>query len=190
MWWLFRRRARLQRLALTRPQAMAARPIRNPSLAWHHDEEGNAVVILPRRRDLVGKLLAWFFMVPEARPLSLDQIGTMVWQLCDGEHSVRSIAQQLTERYKITPREAEVSLAEFLRRLARRGMVAFILPEEVARELTPEQRRALGVVQVQAATRPSSAAPPTAADKKPRPRRRRRGPDPSTRSNEEQASAP
>lgn len=146
--WLRRRRLRrMQSLALTRAQAMAARPIRNPSLPWHENEEGLVVVTLPRRKDFVGQLLAWLFMVPESRPVSLDQIGTMVWHLCDGEHSVHDIAKMLADRYKITLREAEVSLAEFLRRLGRRGMIALALPKEVADQLTPEQREALGVVE-------------------------------------------
>ncbi len=142
---LFRRFRRRPRPMLTRRQAMAARPIRNPSLHWELDEEGNAVVTLTRRKDWVGNLLAWLFMVPESRPVRLDEIGTFVWQMCDGEHSFSDIAKALVERHKITMREAEVSLAEFLRMLGKRGMVAFILPPEIAQELTEEQRRALGI---------------------------------------------
>ncbi len=146
--WLRRRRLRkMQAMALTRSQAMSARPIRNPSLAWHEDEEGHVVVVLPRRKDFVGKLLAWLFMVPESRPVSLDEIGTKVWHMCDGEHSVHDIAKTLADEYRLTMREAEVSLAEFLRRLGRRGMIALALPKEVADQLTPDQRRALGVVE-------------------------------------------
>jgi len=149
--WLRRRRLRRTReLALTRTQAMAARPIRNPTLKWHENDEGVVVVILPRRDDLWGKLLSWLFMVPESRPVSLDQVGSAVWHLCDGEHSVHDIARVLSETHKITMREAEVSLAEFLRMLGRRGMVALALPKEVADELSEEQRRALGVVEPRA----------------------------------------
>ncbi len=128
---------------------MAARPIRNPALNWHENEEGNVVVILPRRDDTVGKVVAWLFTVPESKPVVLDEIGTMVWKMCDGEHSVHDIAEELVKRYKITMREAEISLAEFLRRLGKRGMVAFALPAEIAEQLTPEQRQALGVIKPQ-----------------------------------------
>lgn len=146
--WLRRRRTRrVRELALTRTQAMAARPIRNPSLSWHKNDEGVVVVTLPRRDDLWGKILSWLFMVPESRPVSLDQVGTAVWDMCDGEKSVHDIARALSEKHQITMREAEVSLAEFLRMLGRRGMVALALPSEVADELSPEQRRALGVIE-------------------------------------------
>lgn len=145
MRWLLRRRRRGAAPALTRAQATAARPIRNPALSWHETDEGSVVVIIPRRQDLVGKILAWLFMVPESRPVVLDEIGSFVWKLCDGQRSFADIAAALSREYTITMREAEVSLAEFMRRLGRRGMIAFVLPKEIADQLTPEQRRELGI---------------------------------------------
>jgi hypothetical protein len=141
----FRRKRRAMAPALTRAQATAARPIRNPALSWHENEHGFAVVTLSRRRDLTGKVLASVFMVPESRPLVLDEVGTLVWKLCDGEHSFQDLVMALSREYSITQREAEVSMAEFMRLLGRRGMIAFILPKEIAAELTPQQRRELGV---------------------------------------------
>ncbi|MCX7600179.1 MAG: PqqD family protein [Armatimonadetes bacterium] len=144
MGFLFGRRRR-GAPALSRVQATAARPIRNPALSWHETEQGCVVVTIPRRQDLVGKILAWLFMVPESRPVVLDEIGSFVWKLCDGERSFAEIAAALSREYTITSREAEVSLAEFMRRLGRRGMIAFILPKHIADQLTPEQRRELGI---------------------------------------------
>jgi hypothetical protein len=117
---------------------------------------------------LVGKILAWLFMVPESRPVVLDEIGTFVWKLCDGERSFADIAAALSQEYTISAREAEVSLAEFMRRLGRRGMIAFVLPKEIADQLTPEQRRDLGVTPRE----PTDAGPSHGADKphpKPKP---------------------
>ncbi len=141
-------------VALNRTQATAARPIRNPALAHHVNNEGYVVVTLPRREDTTGKLLSWVFMVPESRPVVLDEIGTMIWGLCDGKHSFADLAAALAERYSITSREAEVSLAEFLRRLGKRGMIAFALPRDIADTLTDDQRKVLGVVEVDAEAEP------------------------------------
>jgi hypothetical protein len=135
-------------VVLNRTQATAARPIRNPALAYHMNDEGYAVITLPRREDNTGKLLAWVFMVPESRPVVLDEIGTLIWDLCDGKHSFAELSSALAEHYSVTPREAEVSLAEFLRRLGKRGMIAFALPRDVAETLTDEQRKVLGVIEV------------------------------------------
>jgi hypothetical protein len=151
-------------VVLNRVQATAARPLRNPALAHHLNDEGYVVVTLPRREDTTGRLLSWVFMVPESRPIVLDEIGTMIWGLCDGKHSFADLSVALAERYTITSREAEVSLAEFLRRLGKRGMIAFALPKDVAATLTDEQRKVLGVVEVD-----PEAEPPQ------RKKRRRRG---------------
>jgi hypothetical protein len=113
---------------LSREHALQARPIRNPALEWEELDNGEVRVVLPRRRDLVGKLLSSVFYVPQSKPISLDVVGARVWKLCDGEHSVHDITEALMEEHKLHRREAEVSLTEFLRMLGKRNMVAFVVP--------------------------------------------------------------
>lgn len=133
---------------LTRDQAMSARPIRNPNLRWRENDEGEAVIVLPRRRDWVGKFLAWMFFVPEARPVALDEAGTFVWQNCDGTNSVNELVGLLQEEYKLGRREAEMSLTEFLKMLGKRGMVGFLIPKEIAEQLGESSRQVVGLDQV------------------------------------------
>lgn len=123
-----------RRPQLTREQAMGARPIRNPSLQWKVNDEGNAVVVLPRRGDWSGKALGWLFMVPAQKPVELDEVGSTVWEHCDADHTVAEIVDVLASKYKLNRREVEVSLTEYLRTLGRRGMVGFVVDKEIARE--------------------------------------------------------
>jgi hypothetical protein len=115
---------------LSREHALQARPVRNPSLKWEALDSGEVQVVLPRRRDMMGKLLSSVFYVPPSKPVSLDVVGARVWQLCDGEHSVNDIAEALMEEHKLHRREAEVSLTEFLKMLGKRNMLAFVVPTE------------------------------------------------------------
>ena len=117
---------------LTRDQAMAAWPVRNPSIKWQTNEEDLVVVELPRRKDWVGGLLGFLFYVPEAKPIQLDEVGTFVWSLCDGDHTVNDLVQELCREYKLNKREVEVSLTQYLQTLGKRGLVAFAIPREVA----------------------------------------------------------
>lgn len=133
---------------LTREQALSARPIRNPNLKWRENDDGEAVIVLPRRTDWVGKGLAWLFFVPEARPVALDDVGTFVWQHCDGTLTVKELVGLLCDEYKLGRREGELSMTEFLKTLAKRGMVGFLIPKEVAAELGEKDRRLLGLEQV------------------------------------------
>ncbi|MCS7065643.1 MAG: PqqD family protein, partial [Fimbriimonadales bacterium] len=57
--------------------------------------------------------------------IELDETGSTVWNLCDGQHNVESIVQRLTRRYKLERREAEYALFAFLNTLVRRGFVAY-----------------------------------------------------------------
>ncbi len=121
---------KFRRPRLSREHALQARPVRNPSLKWEAMDNGEVQVVLPRRRDAMGKLLSSVFYVPPSKPISLDVVGARVWQLCDGEHTVNDIAEALMEEHKLHRREAEVSLTEFLKMLGKRNMVAFVVPTE------------------------------------------------------------
>ena len=117
-------------LPLTREQAFEARPVRNPALKWRVNDEDFIEVIVPRRKDLFGRAMGFLFFVPESRPITLDEVGTRVWNLCDGEHTVQDIVKALSSDYKLQRREVEVSLTEYLRTLGKKGMIGFLVPKE------------------------------------------------------------
>ncbi|MHB8997187.1 MAG: PqqD family protein [Armatimonadota bacterium] len=119
---------------LTREQAMAAWPVRNPDLVAHEHEDGSVAVELPRRKDWVGGALGFLFFVPDSKPVQLDEVGSFVWKLCDGEHTVNEIADALAAEYKLNRREVDVSLTQYLQTLGKRGMIAFAIPRDVAEE--------------------------------------------------------
>jgi len=130
---------------LTREQAFDARPVRNPSLKWRLNDEDSVEVIIPRRGDRLGRALGFLFYVPQSRPVVLDEVGSRVWTLCDGERTVEEIVETLRGEYKLGRREVEVSLTEYLRTLGKRGMIGFLVPEELARELGEEGKDLVGL---------------------------------------------
>ncbi len=134
---------------ITRHQALAIKPLRNPNLEWQYNEEGYVVAMLTRRGGATGKLINFFIAVPEERPVVLDEVGTFVWKMCNGEHSIEQIGEALSDEYKLTRREVEVSLNEYLRMLAKRGMILVAVPQEIVDQLDESTRRALGVTEMQ-----------------------------------------
>ena len=117
---------------LTREQAMQAWPVRNPALTAHVSDDGIVTVELPRRKDFMGGVLGFLFSVPQSKPVQLDEVGSFVWNLCDGEHTVADITSALAEEYKLNRREVELSLTDYLQTLAKRGIIAFAVPREIA----------------------------------------------------------
>lgn len=115
---------------INRHRALGSYPVRNQAVEWRAEGEQRTVLIARRREDAVGRLLSLFFVVPKERKYELDAVGSYVWQRCDGRHTVEQLIRDLAARYKLNRKEAEVSLAEFLRRLGKRKLVALAVPRE------------------------------------------------------------
>ena len=60
---------------------------------------------------------------PMIKEIELDEMGTFVWKLIDGEHSVRQIAEAFVSHYEVQPREAELSVTAFIKTIGQRGII-------------------------------------------------------------------
>jgi len=119
---------------ISKKEALWTIPLRNPYLEWDKNEEGEVVIQIPRRKDWVGKVLSRVFNPPEKRQLVLDKIGTMVWDLADGEHTFEEIVRTIKREFKLTRREAEVGVAAFLRELGKRKLIVLAVRKEEKNE--------------------------------------------------------
>jgi hypothetical protein len=124
---LFRRGPRPR---LERKQALAGRPVRNPDLPYQRQENGEVAITLRRRRDLLTRLLSLLFVIPRQKQVVLDDVGADIWELCDGEHTVEELIASIASKYKLEPREAEVSLLNYLRQLGRRRLIGILVTKE------------------------------------------------------------
>lgn len=135
----------------TRAQVLGAIPFRNPLIEWESDsgdeeepEDGVYSVILrvPRRQDRIGKVLNRLVEGPDHKRVELDELGSEVWLLCDGERNVDGLIRELSRRHKLTRHEVESSLTAFLRTLTKRGFIGLRLGEPVTPGgVTARQRR-------------------------------------------------
>ena len=102
-------------------------PARNPNLEWT-EEEGKVVLLIRHEMGKTWKtrLLRLFVSLPEDRRVSLDAIGSDVWQMIDGKNTLGQIAKALAKKYKLSGREAELSLQQYFKELGRRGYIGFI----------------------------------------------------------------
>jgi hypothetical protein len=74
-----------------------------------------------RRRHL-HRLVAWMVRAPPRVEVELDDIGTFVVERMDGQRSLRELADELAAHLKLSRREAEAALAQFVSALMRRGL--------------------------------------------------------------------
>jgi hypothetical protein len=71
----------------------------------------------------VAKRLGKSRDVVQIKKLQLDAMGTAVWDLVDGQRSVRRIIQIFAETHRLNNKEAEVSVTSFIRELGQRGLL-------------------------------------------------------------------
>jgi hypothetical protein len=136
---------------VSRQQVLASRPVRNPVVQWGREaryEETPSVALLriPRRSDKFGNLVAKLFRLPDFRKLELDEIGSDVWEMCDGTHSVESLTKAVCTKYRLNRRQAETSVTAYLRMLAERRLIALKADRakapKAAQNLQRRQKRA------------------------------------------------
>lgn len=122
-------------------ELLKLRPVRNPGLEWE-EEEGRVVLHIRHfeKRNWKMRLLNLIISMPDDRRIVLDAIGTDVWQMTDGQNTLGRIAKKLAEKYKLSPREAELSLQQFFKELGRRGYVGFLTEDETQQQSTQKRK--------------------------------------------------
>ena len=103
-------------------------PVRN--VKWETSEEGHVVLLRPKYRNgILARILLPRMKNPYFK-IKLDEIGTAVWLLCDGESCVADIAENLKEEFgdKIEPCVGRLEL--FLAHLEGSGYLEFTNVEE------------------------------------------------------------
>lgn len=103
-------------------------PVKNPELIEHEQEDGDLCLTYPVR------VKPWFQGIFKTvsrrqsdileRKLQLDTLGTTVWQMIDGQRSVKDIILAFQAEHKLNRREAEISVSAFMEQLGKRGLLA------------------------------------------------------------------
>ncbi len=112
-----------QRPKLSREQALDAVPVRNQLCKVEEAAGGGLLVSVPVRQSGWARLMKRLTYVPRYRKIELDEIGAFVWKQCDGRTNVRALIDRLCKRFKLSYREGEISLTQYLRTLARRNVI-------------------------------------------------------------------
>jgi len=83
---------------------------------------------IPRRNEWYLKPLFLVFSVPKNRKLQLDELGSEVWDLCDGKRTVGELIKEFSRRHQLNRKETEVAMLTYLRQLVKRRLVGLHVP--------------------------------------------------------------
>lgn len=113
---------------LSREESLSTRPVLNPVVRLEKAGDGNVVLQVPRRQTALVRTVSRFYRMPPYRKVALDELGTFVIELCNGKHTVGQIVDKFCERFDCRyRRDAEESVAAFLRKLATRSVVGLVV---------------------------------------------------------------
>ena len=114
---------------LSREQSLSAIPIQNNAVSVSRDDAGLVSISIPRKDSWWVNALSRVFFVPEEKRVGLDEIGSYVWDLCDGKNDVRSIIGQFQKEYRLNRKEAELSMLNYLKMLAKKKLIGLLIKE-------------------------------------------------------------
>lgn len=113
--------------ALSRSEALGYRPVKSRHVVEERLGEQEVIIEYPMTvKPWVSDLLQRFGGRPESvrtKKLQLDELGTAVWDMVDGQRSVREIVAEFAGKHRLEQKEAEVSVTHFLRMLGQRGLI-------------------------------------------------------------------
>lgn len=113
---------------LSRDESLATVPVRNELLEYEEDEKGLASIKIPRKDTWWVKAMSKIMYVPSSKVVSLDEVGSYVWRMCDGKTTVKELIEDFRKEFKLSRKEAEVSMVAFLRTLAQNGIIGLVVP--------------------------------------------------------------
>lgn len=113
--------------ALDRRRSLKGVPVRHKSVSVETETTPDAGMVLLNR---ITRGKGWWsrFAPPviEQR-LELDELGAFVFGLIDGRRDVARIIEEFAARYRVNRREAELSTAAFLRKLAQKRLISIVI---------------------------------------------------------------
>lgn len=116
---------------LSRGAMLASVPRLNPAVRWQELDTGEIMVIYKKRSTRLGLFLMKLLCMPELSQLIVDDIGARVIRVIDGKRSVAELIAYVSQEFKMSRKEAEVSLVKYLELLGRRDLVGFEIRDEV-----------------------------------------------------------
>lgn len=108
-------------------EMLRAVPYRNEAMQLTDRPGGGVLAAVPMRRPrYLVPPLSWILPYSTHRQVELDAVGAAVLKKCDGEHTVEAIIEELAAENRLSFREAQLPVTQFLKQLTQRGLVAVV----------------------------------------------------------------
>lgn len=105
---------------------LASVPVRNPKVTSMPADDGDALILeVELHYGRAARWLGWFLPVRRSRRFRLDGLGRSVYEMIDDRKAFEQLIDEFAGEHLLTFFEARALLMEYMRLLARRGLIAF-----------------------------------------------------------------
>ncbi len=119
-------------IRVKREQWLRSKPLRTIE-DYEVDDNGNIVLIVEvEEKGVLAKILKLFSIVPppKYKKIVLDRIGSKVWLLCDGKHTIDDIVRVVMKETGLSRRNVEIAVYNYINQLVMKGLVQLQIPLE------------------------------------------------------------
>ena len=99
-------------------------PIKNETIGWTVDGEG-IVTLSVENKGFFNKIAQKFFKRPKVSYVHLDENGSFVWQLIDGEKTIADMGEDVKQRFGDAANPLYERLVQFFKILKSYGFIEF-----------------------------------------------------------------
>ena len=106
---------------------LQAVPQINNAMTLDRRPDGTALASVPiRRPKYLIPPLSWLLPYSSHRRVELDVVGAEVLDLCDGTSTIEKIVDRFSIIHKLSFRESQLAVGQFLRQLSQRGILVVV----------------------------------------------------------------
>ncbi len=102
---------------------LQAKPKKHGDVEWDGDGSDSLKIYAKYKKTYLVKLLSRFVDIPEERSFRFNPLGAVVWELCDGTHSVEEIKGIIMKRSKGDEGDIEKRLIRFINHLSANDLI-------------------------------------------------------------------
>ncbi|MBE6688724.1 MAG: PqqD family protein [Ruminococcaceae bacterium] len=99
-------------------------PCRNPAIGWKCDGEGKVTLEI-ENKGIFNRIAQKFFRKPRISYVHLDENGSFVWPLIDGEKDIAALGIEVKNHFGDAAEPLYERLAKFFQILSSYGFVTF-----------------------------------------------------------------
>lgn len=115
---------------LTAGDMLDSIPVLNQAAKITRTGDSTMVEVPTRRPSYLVPPISWIIRFSGKRRISLDGIGSEMLDLCDGNRTVEEVVERFAVANKLSFREAQIPIIQFLTLLVGRGILALAFPKQ------------------------------------------------------------